>query len=108
MEFSFWVHGPLIVITAYQALLFFYFFSLLFPIPLSHPPFPPQAIAFLHLMSIFFAYIYIFKMFTILLHVFLMHVSGIVLYNLISFLSSLSTVFLRFTVLLCLNLICCF
>lgn len=47
-------------------------------------------------MSVFLPYVCFYKMFTVLLHVFLMYVSGIVFYNLISFLSSLNTLFLRF------------
>lgn len=72
----------------------------MFPFYFTMVPFPfsPQATAVLHLMSICFAHIYFYKMFTILLHVFLMHVSDITSYNLILFLSlfSLYTMFLRF------------
>lgn len=73
---------------------------LLFSPFISHTtfPFPSSscATAVLHLMSAFLPYVCFYKMFTVLLHVFLMYVSGIVFYNLISFLSSLNTLFLRF------------
>lgn len=74
-------------------------FYLCFPfiLPWSHSHSPHRQLQFCIWCLSFFAYIYFYKLFTILLHVFLMRVGGITQYNLILFLSlfSLHTMFLR-------------